>query len=222
MADSEPVDTVPSSPAALRSTRWPSAPSPVPTASSLPTAGSTTPAPPGCGPTCSSAISTPSRAPGSPGRRRTSPSSATPPTRRRPTRSWRCPCAAAMHPERLVLVAGRGDRLDHAIAALGALGGDALADVPAVEGWWGRDHVLVARPGRSVRRGPRRPARRSRCSPCTARAAASSITGSRWPLADADLAPLVGLGVSNEVVEPPCRVDVAAGVVTVIIPGAQP
>ena len=49
-----------------------------------------------------------------------------------------------------------------------------------------------------------------------------TITGSRWPLADADLAPLVGLGVSNEVLDPPCRVDVAEGVVTVIIPGAQP
>ena len=58
--------------------------------------------------------------------------------------------AAAMDPERVILVAGRGDRLDHAIAALGALGADALADVPVVEGWWGADHVLIARPGRPV------------------------------------------------------------------------
>ena len=38
----------------------------------------------------------------------------------------------------------------------------------------------------------------------------------------AGLGPLVGLGVSNEVLQPPCRIELAAGVVTVIIPGAQP
>ncbi len=39
--------------------------------------------------------------------------------------------AAAMRPQRVLLIAGRGDRLDHAIAALGALGADTLADVPS-------------------------------------------------------------------------------------------
>ena len=57
-------------------------------------------------------------------------------------------CAAAMRPDRLVLLAGQGDRIDHAIAAIGALGGDDLADVPSVEAWWGADNLLVARPGR--------------------------------------------------------------------------
>jgi thiamine pyrophosphokinase len=130
-------------------------------------------------------------------------------------------CAASMHPQRVLLVAGSGDRLDHAIAAVGALGADALADVPAVEGWWGSDHMLIARPGRCVHVD--RPvgttfsllALHGSCRGVT-------IAGSRWPLIDADLAPLVGLGVSNEVLEPPCRVDVASGVVTIIVPGAQP
>jgi thiamine pyrophosphokinase len=130
-------------------------------------------------------------------------------------------CAAAMRPQRLILVAGRGDRLDHAIAALGALGADTLADVPAVEGWWGSDHVLIGRQGRPV--GVDRP-RGTTFSlfalhgPCRG----VTITGSRWPLVDADLAPMVGLGVSNEVLDQPCHIALTAGVVTVIIPGAQP
>ena len=130
-------------------------------------------------------------------------------------------CAAAMQPDRIVLLAGRSDRVDHGIAALGALGGDALADVPTVEGWWGSDHVIVVRPGRSI--DVTRPAGTTfsllalhgGCRGVT-------VTGSRWPLADADLGPMVGLGVSNEVLEAPCHVEVAAGVLTVIIPGAQP
>ena len=126
-----------------------------------------------------------------------------------------------MDPERVILVAGRGDRLDHAIAALGALGADALADVPVVEGWWGADHVLIARPGRPVHVAEPAGTTFSLLA-LHGSCRGVVITGSRWPLADANLAPLVGLGVSNEVRDPPCRVDVTAGVVTVIIPGAQP
>jgi thiamine pyrophosphokinase len=130
-------------------------------------------------------------------------------------------CAAAMHPYRVLLVGGRGDRLDHTIAALGALGADTLADVPVVEGWWGSDQVLVARPGRPVDVTEPSGTTFSLLAlhgPCRG----VTITGSRWPLTGADLAPMVGVGVSNEVLDPPCRVDVAAGVVTVIIPGAHP
>jgi thiamine pyrophosphokinase len=130
-------------------------------------------------------------------------------------------CAAAMKPDRVVLLAGRGDRLDHGIAALGALGGDGLAEVAAIEGWWGSDHVAVVRPGRMVEVS--HPigttfsllALHGGCRGVT-------VSGSRWPLVDAALGPMSGLGVSNEVVEPPCRVEVTAGVVTVIVPGAQP
>ncbi len=145
--------------------------------SSPPTAASTTPAPPGSCPTCWSATSTRCRRPGSTGRGRTSRSSATRPTRRRPTPSWRWRAPRRCARSASLLVAGRGDRLDHAIAALGALGGRHVGDVPSVEGWWGADHVLVARPGRSGGRRRNRPARRSRCSPCTARADGVTITG---------------------------------------------
>jgi thiamine pyrophosphokinase len=126
--------------------------------------------------------------------------------------------AAAMQPQRIVLVAGRGDRLDHAIAAIGALGAPALADVPAIEGWWGDDHLLIGRPARPVL--VERPAGTTFSvlalhGPCRG----VDVSGSRWPLVDADLGALVGVGVSNEVLSPPARVEVAAGVVTVIVPG---
>jgi thiamine pyrophosphokinase len=129
--------------------------------------------------------------------------------------------AVAMRPRRIVLVAGRGDRLDHSIAAIGALGAPELAAVQAVEGWWGDDHVLIGRPGRGVL--ITRPAGTTFSvlamhGPCRG----VDVTGSRWPLADADLGPMVGLGVSNEVVAPPVSVQVAAGVVTVIVTGVQP
>jgi thiamine pyrophosphokinase len=129
--------------------------------------------------------------------------------------------AAALRPRRVVLIAGRGDRVDHAIAAIGALGGDSLSGVPVVEGWWGADELLIARPE----------------SPVLVTAAAGTtfsllalhgpcrgvtLTGARWPLDHADLPPMAGLGVSNEVAGPPCSLAVADGVVTVIIPGAQP
>jgi thiamine pyrophosphokinase len=130
-------------------------------------------------------------------------------------------CAAAIAPDRVVLLAGRGDRLDHGIAALGALGGDALAAVPAVEGWWGSDHVLVVRPARAVELTEPSGTTFSLLA-LHGGCRGVSVTGSRWPLVGADLAPMSGLGVSNEVAEPPCRVEVVAGVLTVIIPGAQP
>jgi thiamine pyrophosphokinase len=130
-------------------------------------------------------------------------------------------CAAALHPRRIVLVSGHGDRLDHTIATLGALGDDALGGVAVVDGWLGTDAVSIAVPSRPV--AIDRPegttfsvlALRGPCRGVTLR-------GARWPLTDAVLPPVSGLGVSNQVAESPCHLDVAAGVATVIIPGAQP
>ena len=51
--------------------------------------------------------------------------------------------AASLAPERILLVAGVGDRLDHAVAALGALGAAAVAGVDRLEAWWGSDQFVV-------------------------------------------------------------------------------
>jgi thiamine pyrophosphokinase len=82
--------------------------------------------------------------------------------------------ASTSDPARITLVGG-GDRLDHTLAAIGALGAPALTSVPVLDGWWGSQHVRVLHG----------PPRRSRCSPstvgaptwrCAARVGSSSTT----------------------------------------------
>jgi thiamine pyrophosphokinase len=126
--------------------------------------------------------------------------------------------AATYAPAPILLIAGEGDRLDHAVAAHGALGAPSLAGVASLEAWWGRDQLHVVHAPRAVdldlppgttfsvlaMHGPAR---------------GVTVTGARWPLTDHTLEPLVGLGVSN-IVETAVTVTVTDGIVTVIIPGA--
>jgi thiamine pyrophosphokinase len=128
--------------------------------------------------------------------------------------------AADMNPSRLTLVGG-GDRLDHTVTAIGALGAPSLTSIPALDAWWHGQHLDVIH-------GPARellllePGSRLSLvalhGPCTK----VSITGVRWELDDAELAPVVGLGISNEAMagEPgddavEVRVAVSTGVLTV-------
>ena len=123
--------------------------------------------------------------------------------------------AADMAPERLTMIGG-GDRLDHTIAAIGALGGRRLTGVPFLDGWWDGQHLdVIHGPGRRELRleagsilsllalGP----------PCEG----LGVTGVRWPLADHRLEPLIGLGVSNEVADSDgiVHITVSSGVLTV-------
>jgi len=122
---------------------------------------------------------------------------------------------------RLVLIAGRGDRIDHTVAAIGALGSATLEAVEVVEAWWGADHLHLASPRRPVTLHD--PAGTTFSVLCMHGASRGvSISGARWPLTNADLGPLVGAGVSNRVVDPPAEITVGEGVLTVMIPGAQP
>lgn len=126
--------------------------------------------------------------------------------------------AASLHPDRLVLVAGQGDRLDHAVAALGALGSPALAAVRSLEAWWGDDELRVLHaPATHLLEHPVGTTFSvlAMHGPCRA----VSLEGARWPLRDHDLAPLVGLGVSNAVAASPVSVTVGEGVLTVVVPG---
>lgn len=105
--------------------------------------------------------------------------------------------AVTMDPAHLTLIGG-GDRLDHTIAGIGALGAPALTSIPRLDAWWDGQHVEVIHgPGKATLRlvagstmsllaihGP--------CSKVT-------LTGVRWELDEVDLEPVIGLGVSNEV-----------------------
>ena len=105
-------------------------------------------------------------------------SSATGPTRTTPTPSWRCAWRPTSTPTRLIMI-GAGDRLDHQLAAIGALGQPSLTSIPAIEAWWGD-----APPPRRPRARPGDARRRRRHHALAARAArrrapACAISGVR-------------------------------------------
>jgi thiamine pyrophosphokinase len=125
--------------------------------------------------------------------------------------------AADLRPARLILV-GAGDRLDHVLAAIGALGHPHLTSIPVIDAWWDDQWIRVLHgPGSTTLElvagttlsllalhGP--------CSGVT-------VTGVRWPLERAELAPLVGVGVSNVAVDPQVAIRVSTGVLTIVMPG---
>jgi thiamine pyrophosphokinase len=125
--------------------------------------------------------------------------------------------AAELRPARLILV-GAGHRLDHVLAAIGALGQPHLTSIPVIDAWWDDQWIRVLHgPGSTLLElaegttlsllalhGP--------CSGVT-------ITGVRWPLERAELAPLVGVGVSNVAVDPQIAIRVSTGVLTIVMPG---
>lgn len=125
--------------------------------------------------------------------------------------------AVGLDPAHLVLVAGGGDRLDHSLAAIGALGHASLTSIPRIDAWWGDQHLVVVHgPGRATIETTigATVSLLALHGPCTG----VSTTGLRWALDAADLAPLVGHGVSNEATADRVDVSVSSGVLTVIVP----
>ncbi len=129
--------------------------------------------------------------------------------------------AASLDPDRLLLLAGQGDRLDHAVAALGALGAPALAGIASLEAWWGGDELRVLH-GPTTRRLDHPVGTTFSVLAMHGPCRGVTLDGARWPLHDHDLAPLVGLGVSNVVATSPVSVTVAHGILTVVVPGGTP
>jgi thiamine pyrophosphokinase len=122
--------------------------------------------------------------------------------------------AAAMDPAHVTLIGG-GDRLDHSLAAIGALGAASLTSIPTIDAWWGAQHLdilhgpgkvtLALVPGSTISllalHGP--------CSKV-------SILGTRWQLDRIGLEPMIGHGISNEVLDDtPVEVSVGGGILTI-------
>lgn len=121
-------------------------------------------------------------------------------------------------PDELILIAGAGDRLDHLLATIGAAA-RAAADHPdvAVRAWIDTTQLHYVTP--AAARELQLPAGTTFSLLALDGAATGvHIAGARWPLADATLAALSGLGVSNVAVATPVTVTVATGVVAVVIP----
>ena len=135
---------------------------------------------------------------------------------------------AGMAPARLTMIGG-GDRLDHTIAAIGALGLAELTSIPLIDAWWGEQHVDVLHgPGHATLLLTPDSivsllALHGECTGVT-------IAGVRWQLDNVTLAPVVGWGVSNEVVgDGAVTIGLSTGVLTVfdvlastIVPNPSP
>lgn len=124
--------------------------------------------------------------------------------------------AADLNPARLILMSGGGNRLDHTFAAIGALGHPSLTSVPELDGWWGPQRLTVAHgPGRARIDAPigTTISLLALHGPC----AGVSVDGVRWPLDSSELAPAVGLGISNVTTEPVVAVSLTSGVLTVFV-----
>ncbi|HWL42844.1 MAG TPA: thiamine diphosphokinase [Ilumatobacter sp.] len=126
--------------------------------------------------------------------------------------------AADLNPARLTMLAGGGDRLDHTLAALGALARPSLTSVPRLEAWWGNQRIQALHgPGRTSFTDLAAGSTLSLVAiggPCEG----VTSTGVRWPLTAFTLDPLSGLGVSNEVVDETVTVSVTSGVLLVFVP----
>ena len=123
--------------------------------------------------------------------------------------------AAVMRPTHITVVGGVGDRLDHLLGVLLALGSDTLDGI-RVEAVIGSTRALVVRPGDAIAlpvgvgdtfsvlalHGP---------------ATGVTLTGAHWPLAHADLAPTSALGLSNIAEDSP-MLTVTSGLVTALVP----
>lgn len=121
----------------------------------------------------------------------------------------------------LVLLGGAGDRLDHTLGVLIALGAPVLASLGSVRALLGETRVHVLHPGHAVTLEAE-PAETTFSvfalhGPCQG----VDVSDARWPLESAELEPGSALGVSNLtslVRDRATRIAVASGVLTVVIP----
>jgi thiamine pyrophosphokinase len=119
----------------------------------------------------------------------------------------------------VVVLAGGGDRLDHWLGALIALGAPELAAVESVQAWFGPARVDVLHGPKHISLDAPVGATVSLLAlagPC----AGVTTTGLRWALHDAELPAASSRGVSNEVVETPACVEVRLGPLWVVRPDA--
>ncbi|MCH9836555.1 thiamine diphosphokinase [bacterium] len=131
--------------------------------------------------------------------------------------------AAGMRPERLTMIGG-GDRLDHTIAAIGALAARHLTGVPILDCWWNGQHLdVIHGPGR--RELLLEPTSTLSLLAIGPKCNGVGISGVRWPLDKHRLEPVVGHGVSNEVTDADgvVPITVSSGVLTIFnVPQTDP
>ncbi len=124
--------------------------------------------------------------------------------------------AAATKADNLVMLGAAGDRFDHAIGTLAALGNPALGRFETIQLVLDDTAIHVIHPGRSVTIDLPQNTSFSLLAlhgPCRG----IDVTGARWPLADAALEPWTTRGVSNETTAL-LYIAVADGILTLVVP----
>lgn len=118
----------------------------------------------------------------------------------------------------IVLLTGGGDRIDHLLGVIAALGHHTLDGLERLEAWIGSDHLAVARPHRPLE-FDRSAGSTFSLLPLGGPAVGVRASGLEWTLSDDTLDPGQARGVSNRVTSSPISISLDSGVLAVITPG---
>lgn len=116
----------------------------------------------------------------------------------------------------LLLLGGVGDRLDHLLGILLALGHPMLAGLTSVRAVIGATELVVVHPGHRVELALR-PGQTFSLLALHGACHGITLTGAEWSLADADLSPTEARGLSNRAKEH-VMLSTISGVVTAVVP----
>lgn len=126
--------------------------------------------------------------------------------------------AVASGSRHVTLVWGGGDRIDHVLGVVAALGHPRLACVDTLRAWIATDHIDVVHEGRTIVTDI--PAESTiSLLPIGSRDAVVTTRGLKWDLSGEVLSGDRARGVSNVVASPPCSVTCDSGVIAVVTPG---
>jgi thiamine pyrophosphokinase len=124
--------------------------------------------------------------------------------------------AVATEADNLLVFGASGDRFDHALGTLAALGNPALARFETIRLALDDNTMYVIHPGRSVTVDLPRNSSFSLLA-LHGECRGVEVSGARWPLIDATLEPWSTRGISNETTDL-LHVAVTTGILTLVVP----
>lgn len=124
--------------------------------------------------------------------------------------------ASSRSDDGVLVLGGVGDRLDHLLGTIVALGRPALASQHSVSAWLGDTQVHIVHPGRAVELDDP-PGTTFSVLALHGDTTGVYVAGARWPLADATVLAGSARGLSN-VVDTTVSVSCTSGVLTVVVP----
>lgn len=120
---------------------------------------------------------------------------------------------------RLTLVWGGGDRIDHVLGVISALGHPRLAELESLDAWLASDHIQILHSSREIV-ADHLPETTVSLLPIGSGETVVTTRGLRWNLQSALLSADSARGVSNVVEESPYWIRCESGVVAIVVPGS--